>query len=279
MARNAIQFQKGLSLTKCIEQYGTEVACREALFKVRRPKGFRCPKCGKDTYLELRSRPVIQCDCCHHQASLTAGNLFENVKLFFRTWFLAIFRITESKFALLVMAVSRNLGVSCNTAWLFNHKNTQAMRVRDDRRPQRMRMTPLKGFRNDSVDRWARIHLSADAEVISDRLACFGAIVETGPHWSIDTGGGPSSVEKPEFTWVNTVLGNVENAIDGTFHGIAGKRLGRYLGALSTGSTPVSTLTGCPNGSLVRSAARRHFLERSLRWREFIRNQVSLKGP
>jgi len=35
MARNAIQFQKGLSLTEFLEQYGTEAACRETLFKRR----------------------------------------------------------------------------------------------------------------------------------------------------------------------------------------------------------------------------------------------------
>ena len=94
-------------------------------------------------------------------------------------------------------------------------------------------MTPLKGFRSESVDRWARRHLSAGAVAISDGLPCFRAIVETCPHWSIDTGGGPSSVEKQEFTWVNTMLGNVKNAIHGTYHAIAGKHLGRYLGAFA----------------------------------------------
>ena len=276
MARNAIQFQKGLSLTKFLEQYGTEAACREALFKLRWPEGFRCPECGNDTYCELRSRPVIQCHRCHHQTSLTARTLFESTKLPLKTWFLAIFLITQSKSGLSVMALSRHLGVSYNTAWLLNHKIMQAMRERDDRRPlsgsvqvddafwggerrggkrgrgaagktpfvaavacsadgrpQRMRMTPLKGFRSDSVDRWARMHLSADAEVTSDGLPCFRVIVETCAHWSLNTGGGPSSVEKQEFTWVNTMLGNVKNAIHGTYHAIAGKHLGRYLGAFS----------------------------------------------
>ena len=65
-----------------------------------------------------------------------------------------------------------------------------------DGQPLAMRMTPLKGFRSGSVDRWARRHLSPDAEVTSDGLQCFRAIVETCPHWSIATGGGPSSVEK-----------------------------------------------------------------------------------
>ena len=91
-----------------------------------------------------------------------------------------------------------------------------------------MRMTPLKGFRGDCVDRRARQHLSTDAEVTSDILPRFRAIFETCPHWSIDTSGGPSSVEEQELTWVNTMLGNVKNPIHSTYHAIAGKHLGRY---------------------------------------------------
>jgi len=108
-----------------------------------------------------------------------------------------------------------------------------AVACSSDGRPLAMRMTPLAGFRSDSIDRWARQHLSSDAEVTSDGLPCFRAIVETCSHWSTDAGGGPLSVEKQEFTWVNTMLGNVKNAIHGTYHAIAGKHLGRYLGALA----------------------------------------------
>jgi hypothetical protein len=43
MARNKVQFQKGLSLTDFLKKYGTEAACRQALFQRRWPEGFRCP--------------------------------------------------------------------------------------------------------------------------------------------------------------------------------------------------------------------------------------------
>jgi len=276
MSWNKIQFQKGLSLPKFIEKYGSEASCRDALFKLRWPEGFRCPECGNATYCTLKERSLFQCHRCHHQASLTARTLFEKTKLPLTTWFLAIFLLTQSKTGLSALALGRHLGVSYKTAWLVKHKLMEAMRERDDSkaltglvqvddaywggerrggkrgrgsagktpfvaavacsadgRPLAMRMTPLKGFCSDSVDRWARQHLSPDAEVISDGLPCFRAIVETCPHWSIVTGGGAASMQTQEFIWVNTMLGNVKNAIHGVYHAIHGKHLGRYLAEFS----------------------------------------------
>lgn len=276
MARNMVQFQKGLSMVAFLKKYGTEQACWDALFELRWPQGFRCPECGNATHCELKSRKVLQCHRCHHQASLTARTVFEKTKLPLTTWFLAIFLLTQSKTGLSAVALSRHLGVSYNTAWLVKQKLMQTMRERDDSkplsgpvqvddaywggerrggkrgrgasgktpfvaavacttdgRPLAMRMTPVKGFRSDSIGRWANTHLCPEAEVTSDGLHCFRAIVDTCRHCSIATGGGPSSVEKPEFTWVNTMLGNVKNALHGTYHAVRGIHLGRYLGAFA----------------------------------------------
>jgi len=43
------------------------------------------------------------------------------------------------------------------------------------------------------------------------------------------TGGGRASVENPAFNWINTLLGNVKNAITGTYHAIRGQHAPRYL--------------------------------------------------
>ena len=92
-----------------------------------------------------------------------------------------------------------------------------------------MRMTPLKGFRGDLVDQWARQHLSPAAEVASDGLQCFRAIVETCPHYIVITGGA-ASMRLQAFSRVNTMLGNVKNSIHGPYNAIHGKHLGPYLG-------------------------------------------------
>ncbi|MCD6390232.1 MAG: transposase [Desulfobulbaceae bacterium] len=46
MAKNKIQFQKGLSLTDFLSKYGNEDKCSQALFRFCWPVGFICPKCG-----------------------------------------------------------------------------------------------------------------------------------------------------------------------------------------------------------------------------------------
>jgi hypothetical protein len=45
MARNGIQFQKGLSLPEFQRLSGTEEHCEATLEKARWPDGFRCPRC------------------------------------------------------------------------------------------------------------------------------------------------------------------------------------------------------------------------------------------
>ena len=47
MARNAIQFQDGLSLSGFLKRYGSEEQCEDAVRRWRWPDGFRCPKCGE----------------------------------------------------------------------------------------------------------------------------------------------------------------------------------------------------------------------------------------
>ena len=48
MARNPVQFQKGISLNEFLSLYGTEQQCFDALYHWRWPNGFVCPNCDHD---------------------------------------------------------------------------------------------------------------------------------------------------------------------------------------------------------------------------------------
>ncbi len=105
-----------------------------------------------------------------------------------------------------------------------------AVSLNEEGHPIAMNMNVVKGFRLTEISRWAKQHLQPNSTVISDGLPCFTAVTEAGcSHISIVTGGGPQSVTKEEFTWINTLIGNVKNAITGTYHAINPKHLPRYL--------------------------------------------------
>lgn len=133
--KNPVQFQKGYSLVEFMKDFGSEAQCREALFQWRWPKGYICPDCGSSSYCALNTRPVYQCNHCHHQHSLTSGTIFDSTKLPLTIWFLAIYLLTQAKTGFSALALHRQLGVSYNTAWSIKHKLMQVMKERDDRKP------------------------------------------------------------------------------------------------------------------------------------------------
>lgn len=135
MAKNRVQFQKGMSLVEFLATYGHEEQCRKAVFRWRWPGGFRCPDCGHAGHCQLRVRALLQCNRCHRQTSVISGTLFEGSKLPLRTWFLAMYLLGQSKVGLSALALKRELGLSYNTAWLVKHKLMQAMKERDEREP------------------------------------------------------------------------------------------------------------------------------------------------
>jgi hypothetical protein len=105
-----------------------------------------------------------------------------------------------------------------------------AVSLNDEHHPIAMNFNVVTGFRTSEIKRWAGNHLEPGSSVYSDGLACFSAVLDHGcHHYSIVTGGGPNSVTRDEFQWVNTMIGNVKRAINGTYHAIHSKHLPRYL--------------------------------------------------
>mgnify|MGYP000444467178 CR=1 FL=1 len=105
-----------------------------------------------------------------------------------------------------------------------------AVEVTPDGHPIAMNMNVVKGFQSKEIERWSKKHLAPGSSVVSDGLACFASVQKAGClHTSIVTGGGPDCVTLEEFTWVNTMIGNVKNALTGTYHSVSKKHLPRYL--------------------------------------------------
>jgi transposase-like protein len=109
-----------------------------------------------------------------------------------------------------------------------------AVSTSDDRRPRKMKLLPVRGFRKKAVKALAERHLTPDARVVSDGLGCWHGIDEAGrEHRVIRTGSGRQAATWSPFKWVNTMLGNIKAAITGTYRQLGPKHAGRYLASFA----------------------------------------------
>jgi ribosomal protein L37AE/L43A len=260
MARNKVQFQKGLSEAAFEALYGTEEKCRMAVIASRWPNGFECPACGGRAYCEVRSRGLFQCNACRRQTSPIAGTIFASTHVPLRLWFRAMYHLTQSKQGISSVALGRRLGVTQTTAWKIKHKLAQVMMERDaskqlsgrvelddaylggertggkrgrgapgktpfvaavettpEGKPVRLKLRRVASFCNHAISIFAKRSLDPSCAVVSDGLACFGAVTKAGcTHEVIITGSGAAAARTPGFKWVNTALGNIKAAIVGT---------------------------------------------------------------
>lgn len=99
-------------------------------------------------------------------------------------------------------------------------------------RPGAAVIDPVSGFTKAALTEWAKHRLHPEAEVYSDGLGAFRAVVDLGhAHTVIDAGGGRAATEVQGARWVNIVLGNLKRALDGTYHAFKfAKYAHRYLG-------------------------------------------------
>lgn len=114
-------------LTQFEARFATEEACRQYLFHLRWPDGFRCPRCGREKYWPLRG-VLLQCAGCGHQASVTAGTIFQDTRSPLQSWFQAMWWVAAQKNGASALGLQRVLGLrSYEKAWTWLHKLRRAM--------------------------------------------------------------------------------------------------------------------------------------------------------
>lgn len=108
-------------------RFSTEEECRAYLMKLRWPEGFVCPQCGGSKVWKTK-RGLLTCADCGHQASVTAGTVFQNTRKPLALWFRAIWWVTSQKNGASALGLKRILGLgSYETAWGWLHKLRRAM--------------------------------------------------------------------------------------------------------------------------------------------------------
>jgi ISXO2 transposase-like protein/transposase-like zinc ribbon protein len=93
-----------------------------------------------------------------------------------------------------------------------------------ERKPKRLRLGAVKGFREREVERPAERDFAAGSSVVSDGLSCWPAVEKAGcAHFPMATGSGKRAASRAPFRRVSTCLGNIKTAIAGTYHHASAK--------------------------------------------------------
>ena len=271
MARNKVQFQKGLGMAEFMARYGREEQCHAALIAMRWPDGFLCPKCKGRKHSYLRAKRLYQCSACLLQTSVRSGTVFEKSRTPLTKWFLAMHLLTCSKNDISSLELSRQLVVKWDTAWLIKQKLMEVMlqrnaiyklkgdiQIDDAYQGGEKAGKPGRGAANklpfvaavethegEPVHVHLRVVSGFSAEAIKDyasaNIAQGSRVLSDGLSCfnGIAEAGlthivkitGGGRPKGPEFKWVNTAISNTKCAITGTLRSCDIRHTPRYLGA------------------------------------------------
>src|SRR5688500_6215897 len=105
-----------------------------------------------------------------------------------------------------------------------------AVETTPERKPRRIKLTVVKGFRKKEIEKLAKRDFAAGRNVVSDGLSCWPAVAKAGcDRFPMVTGSGRQAAKWAPFRWVNTTLGNIKTAIAGTYHHVSAKHAQSYL--------------------------------------------------
>jgi transposase-like protein len=118
------------SLIDLLQAFPNEKACAKHLRAIRWQHGAYCPHCHHDKVYEFAKRPIFKCAKCRVNFSIRVGTIFEDSKLPLRTWFAAIWLITNHPKGIASTTLAKDLKVTQKTAWFMLHRLRHATRVR-----------------------------------------------------------------------------------------------------------------------------------------------------
>jgi transposase-like protein len=110
-----------------VEMFPDDAACTAYLAKLRWPEGFVCPSCRIKVEPWQASRGRLSCQFCRHQASVTAGTIFDKTRTPLTTWFEAAWHVSTAKNGLSAKTLERTLGTKYRVAWTMLQRFRVAM--------------------------------------------------------------------------------------------------------------------------------------------------------
>jgi len=261
--------QQALNWLEFIKKFSTEEDCRNHLYKIRWPDGFRCPMCNHDRAYKIAKRSLFECSECGYQVSVTAGTVMHKTRTPLTIWFWAIYLIANDKRGISAAQLSQQFDISYPTAWLIMHKIRKAMCDRDSKyslagiveMDDSYVGAPTEGGKRGRGTEKTKVLASLSLnksghplflkmkvvdDIKSSTLVEFanqniipGTILSTDLYRSYIQLDKKGYLHKPkEFNykdnpdhlkWLHTIISNAKAYIAGTYHGLGPKHLQSYL--------------------------------------------------
>ena len=109
-----------------------------------------------------------------------------------------------------------------------------AVETTAERKPRRLRLTVVKGFRKKEIAALAKRDFAAGSNVVSDGLSCWTAVEQAGcTHFPMFTGAGPAGGQMGALQMGQHDFGNIKTALAGTYHHVSPKHAQRYLASFA----------------------------------------------
>jgi hypothetical protein len=124
----------------------------------------------------------------------------------------------------------RNKGGKRGRGFQYKLPFFAAVQTSDGKHPQKIKLRAVTGFTKQQAKQFSKKFISDPCLLVTDGLACFNAM-SGGVHIhqkmiAYDNG---KYIEHHDFKWVNTVLGNLKNALVSTYKANRKKYAQRYL--------------------------------------------------
>jgi len=261
--------QQSLNWLEFQQKFSTEEDCRNHLYKIRWPDGFRCPMCNHKRAYKITKRSLFECTECGYQVSVTAGTVMHKTRTQLVIWFWAIYLIANDKRGISAVQLSQQFGISYPTAWLIMHKIRKAMFDRDSkytlagivemddaffgapteggkrgRGTEKTKVVASLSLNESGHPLFLKMKVvddltSSTLVEFADQNIAQGTILSTDLYRSYIQLGKEGYLHQPkEFNfkdnpdhlkWLHTIISNAKAYIAGTYHGLGSRHLQSYL--------------------------------------------------
>lgn len=106
-----------MNIIQIYKTFPTQQDCIDHLEKVRWDNKPVCPYCKSTKQTPMSKENRYHCNTCNTSYSVMVGTIFENTKLDFQKWFLAISLVLNAKKGISARQLGRDIEVTKDTAW------------------------------------------------------------------------------------------------------------------------------------------------------------------